>query len=381
MTCPSGFKCTAVLTNTDGQCPQASCGAGIMKAGPSRTTVTSLTCNGNQQWVDAQGTVYSVAQCETSCTACTALSNTGMTCPKGFECEAALRREGQCSETYCPQGTMTGNPARTTVTLLTCDATAQWKDAANAAYTTAQCEIPCNTCPALTNTGMACLSGFTCTPVLTNTNGQCPQAYCGAGVMTAGPGRTTVTSLTCNGNQQWVDPQGTAYNVAQCETSCTCPELTITPSPSGPPPTRGNALGKFREFAIASSHPKFSFRLVTDMGVVTLEPPGARNTPMTCVDGKWKATINGVQTTVTEQACYIFPCTTCSNVRTGNGVMLTFTADPVTWCKGYTLSGCPNGYRVGGTTIGSTLTCSQTLRWTSGPFNSPVGGSITVNCV
>lgn len=48
---------------------------------------------------------------------------------------------GQCTETYCPKGTLTGNADRTTLALLTCDAKSQWVDAQSVTYTTAQCEI------------------------------------------------------------------------------------------------------------------------------------------------------------------------------------------------------------------------------------------------
>ncbi|EYC10998.1 hypothetical protein Y032_0053g2419 [Ancylostoma ceylanicum] len=379
--CPMGFICTPVETQP-GQCPSAVCTTGTMKAQPGNVAVTSLTCDGSAQWVDAQKNVYTAAQCETSCTGCTALSNGGMACPKGFVCEVAATRAGQCTETYCPKGQLTGNAARTPLTLLTCDANAQWVDAQAATYTTAQCEIPCTQCPALTNAGMPCLSGFKCTPVLTRNDGQCSEAYCDAGIMTAGSGRTTVTQLTCNGLQQWVDPQMTVYSVAQCETSCTCPPLTITPSPN-PIPTRGNALGADAagcSTIVTRCSRNDLYRLVTADGIVTLEPPAAQSTAMTCVGGKWMATINGVQTVVQEQACYTFPCTTCNNVRTGPGVVTTLAYDPTSFCKQYVLSGCPNGYKVGTTTIGSTLTCSDRQRWSSGSFQGPIGGMVTVNC-
>ncbi|EPB77891.1 hypothetical protein ANCCEY_02975 [Ancylostoma ceylanicum] len=291
------------------QCPSVVCTTGTMKAQPGNVAVTSLTCDGSAQWIDAQKNVYTAAQCEASCTGCTTLSNGGMTCPKGFVCEVAATREGQCTETYCPKGQLTGNAARTPLTLLTCDANAQWVDAQAATYTTAQCELPCNQCPALTNAGMTCLSGFKCTAVLTRNDGQCPEAYCDTGLMTAGSGRTTVPLLTCNGLQQWVDPQMTAYSIAQCETSCTCPPLTITTSPNRLLPSRGNALGADAQGCstlVSRCTRNDLYRLVTANGVVTLEPPAAQNTAMTCVDGKWMATINGVETVVQEQACYVF---------------------------------------------------------------------------
>ncbi|VDM71488.1 unnamed protein product [Strongylus vulgaris] len=122
-------------------------------------------------------------------------------------------------------------------------------------------------------------------------------------------------------------------------------------------------------------------QLVTSEGVVTLEPPAGLRTEMTCVDGQWKATINGVETTVQEQACYDFACTSCNDVRAGSGVTTTLAYDATSWCKQYTLSGCPNGYRVGSTTIGTTLTCTQLLRWSSGSYNSPIGRAVTVDCV
>ncbi|KIH60265.1 hypothetical protein ANCDUO_09491 [Ancylostoma duodenale] len=201
---------------------------------------------------------------------------------------------------------------------------------------------------------MPCLSGFTCTPVLTRNDGQCPEAYCDTGLMTAGTGRTTVTMLTCNGLQQWVDPQMTVYSIAQCETSCTCPPLTITPSPNVIP-TRGNALGADAagcSTIVSRCSRNDIYRLVTADGVVTLEPPAAQNTAMTS-------------------------CTTCNTVRTGPGVITTLAYDPTSWCKQYVLSGCPNGYKVGNTVIGTTLTCSDRLRWSSGSFQGPIGGSVS----
>ncbi|KAK6726187.1 hypothetical protein RB195_004484 [Necator americanus] len=384
MTCPTGFVCTQVVSQA-GQCPAVICTTGSMKANPGNVAVTTLTCDGSAQWIDAQMAVYTAAQCEAPCTQCMALSNSGMLCPKGFICEAAIRREAQCSETYCPSGTLTGNADRTSLTVLTCNAMSQWLDAQSTSYTSAQCEIPCNQCSALTNAGMTCLPGFKCTTVSTRNDGQCPEAYCESGLMTAGAGRTTVTSLTCNGQQQWVDTQMTVYSIAQCETSCTCSTLTITPSPNRVPPTRGNDLGPLDASGCSTLATRCSmndlYRLVTSNGVVTLQPPAARSTAMTCVAGQWMATINGVQTTVQEQACYVFPCTTCGNVNTGPGVTTTLNYDATTWCKGYTLSGCPNGYKIGTTTIGTTLTCTGALRWSSGSFSGPIAGQVTVNCV
>ncbi|VDK47604.1 unnamed protein product [Cylicostephanus goldi] len=188
MTCPMGFVCTGVVTEA-GQCPVAGCPAGTMRASPGDVVVSSLTCDGDAQWVDEQNKVYTSAQCEESCTECTVLTNSGMDCPKGFLCEPATRREAQCSETYCATGMLTGNVARTPLGVLTCDVNSEWLDAQSASYTVAQCEIR-----------------------------QCPESYCETGLMTAGTGRTTVTSLSCNGAQQWEDSQSTVYTVAQCET-------------------------------------------------------------------------------------------------------------------------------------------------------------------
>ncbi|VDM68597.1 unnamed protein product [Strongylus vulgaris] len=115
-----------------------------MRAGPGNVIVTSLTCDGDAQWVDSQNNVYTSAQCEAP----------------------------QCSETYCEKGTLTGNPERTTLSILTCDVNAQWIDGQSTPYTVAQCEIPCDRCPAITNDGMTCLTGFKCTPVLTKTSGK-----------------------------------------------------------------------------------------------------------------------------------------------------------------------------------------------------------------
>ncbi|VDM68638.1 unnamed protein product, partial [Strongylus vulgaris] len=218
MTCPTGFTCTTVSTRNTGQCPESFCEVGDMTAGTGRTAVTSLSCNGNQQWVDSQSNAYTVAQCEIPCTNCDTLTNTGMTCPMGFLCEAPVRSEGQCSETRCNEGTLTGNLARVPLTVLTCDVNAQWIDGQSTTYTVAQCEISCVGCTPLTNQGMTCPIGFRCTQVLTRNTGQCPESYCDTGAMTAGAGRTSVTSLSCNGDQQWVDSQSTAYSVAQCET-------------------------------------------------------------------------------------------------------------------------------------------------------------------
>ncbi|CAJ0595742.1 unnamed protein product [Cylicocyclus nassatus] len=381
MTCPVGFVCTAVETQA-GQCPVAGCLSGVMRASPGEVIVPSLTCDGDAQWVDEQNKVYTSAQCEESCTECTALTNSGMDCPKGFLCEPATRREAQCSETYCPTGALTGNLARTMLGVLTCDVTAEWLDAQSASYTVAQCEIPCDRCPALTRTGMSCPSGIVCTSVMTRNTGQCPESYCESGSMTAGSGRTTVTSLSCNGAQQWVDSQSTVYTSAQCETSCICPPLPITT----PPPSmtvRGNALTMANGCSTLGTGCRASdqFRLVTPNGVVTLEPPAGRTSTWTCDGGQWKITINGVPTIVQEQACYSFGCTSCNGVRAGTGVILTLAYDPTTWCSTYALSGCPNGYRVGSTAITSTLTCNQNSRWTSGAFTSPNAGLLTVNCV
>ncbi|KAK6043138.1 hypothetical protein COOONC_19357 [Cooperia oncophora] len=244
---------------------------------------------------------------QAACTECTALTNTGMDCPKGLICEVAMQREGQCSELFCATGSLTGNTERTPLTLLTCNTEAEWVDTQDVTYTLAQCETPCDQCAALTNTGMTCLSGFICTPVTTNTDGQCPEATCVSGLMTAGDGRTTVTSLSCNGLTQWVDAQDTVYTKAQCETGCTCPPLTISTPPTNQPPPRGNPLGTDAQgcsILTPQCRQMDLYRLVTDNGIVTLQPPAARNTAMTCRNGKWMATINGVETVVTEQACY-----------------------------------------------------------------------------
>nr|CDJ87080.1 Protein of unknown function C6 domain containing protein [Haemonchus contortus] len=384
MTCPTGSVCTPVTINTDGQCPVASCAAGTMTAGDGRTTVTSLSCNGEAQWIDAQGTVYTKAQCEKACTDCPALQNTGMDCPKGFVCEAPKEREGQCSETYCETGSLTGNTGRTPLTLLTCNTEAKWVDTQDVTYTVAQCETPCDQCPALTNTGMTCLSGFVCTPVTINNDGQCPTASCATGLMTAGDGRTTVTSLSCNGLAQWIDAEQTVYTKAQCETGCTCPPLPISPAPRLEPNARGNPLGVDANgcsILTQQCTQNDLYRLVTDNGIVTLQPPAARNTQMKCVGGEWKATINGVETTVREQACYIaFTCTFCGDVNPGPGVTVTLEYDPTTWCKKYTLSGCPQGYRIGQNLITDVLTCDRLLRWTSGSYNSRPTQGVTVNC-
>ncbi|KAK5973674.1 hypothetical protein GCK32_007480 [Trichostrongylus colubriformis] len=260
---------------------------------------------------------------------------------------------------------------RTQVTLLTCNTEAQWVDTQDIMYTVAQCETPCDQCPALTNTGMTCLSGFICTPVTINTDGQCPAASCESGLMTAGDGRTTVSSLSCNGLAQWIDPQETVYTKAQCETSCTCPPLTISMAPSQPP-ARGNPLGTNAN-GCSTLTPQCRqndlYRLVTADGVVTLPAPAARNTQMTCVDGKWMATIDGMETVVTEQACY-------ADYR----VVIKLEYNPTTWCKQYTLSGCTGGYRVGPRTITGTLTCDRFARWTSGSYTGNPLQAVTINC-
>ncbi|WKX88525.1 hypothetical protein Q1695_008285 [Nippostrongylus brasiliensis] len=382
-TCPTGFICSPVTTDTSGQCPSASCTTGTMKANPGNVEVTSLSCDGNAKWVDAAGAAYTSAQCESPCTECTALTNTGMTCPKNFVCEAPTAREGQCSESYCPTGTLTGNPERTQLTVLTCNAATKWVDAQSTVYTVAQCELPCNQCAALTNNGMTCPTAYRCTTVMTNTDGQCPQAFCPTGSLTAGTGRTTVTSLTCNGMSQWVDPMMAVYSIAQCETSCTCAALPITPSPSVLLPSRGNSLGTDASGCstlVTQCRQGDRYRLVTSNGVVTLEPPAGRTTPMTCVAGKWMATINGAQVVVQQQACYNLVCTECAKIVAGPGVVATVAYHATTWCLQYTLSGCPNGYKVGPRTVTSPLTCDNLLRWTSGPFNGPVALPVTVTC-
>ncbi|KAK5985773.1 hypothetical protein GCK32_011531 [Trichostrongylus colubriformis] len=172
MTCPTGFICEDV-TVQPGQCPNVACTEGTMKADPGNVEVTSLTCDGSAQWIDSQAAVYTAAQCVAPCNECSALLNTGMDCPKGFICEVAPKREGQCSEIFCETGSLTGNMERTQVTLLTCNTEAQWVDTQDVTYTLAQCETPCDQCPALMNTGMTCLSGFICTPVTINTDGRC----------------------------------------------------------------------------------------------------------------------------------------------------------------------------------------------------------------
>lgn len=48
---------------------------------------------------------------------------------------------GQCKESFCPEGQMTGNPGRAPLTSLACNGLSQWVDAQNAVYTSAQCEI------------------------------------------------------------------------------------------------------------------------------------------------------------------------------------------------------------------------------------------------
>ncbi|VDO57869.1 unnamed protein product [Haemonchus placei] len=383
MTCPTGFVCEEVTLQA-GQCPNVACTTGTMKANPGNVEVDSLTCDGSAQWVDDQETVFTAAQCELPCTECTALTNTGMDCPKGFICEVATTREGQCSEIFCETGSLTGNTERTPLTLLTCNADAEWIDTQDVAYTLAQCETPCDQCPALTNTGMTCLPGFVCTPVTINNDGQCPTASCATGLMTAGDGRTTVTSLSCNGLAQWVDAEQTVYTKAQCETGCTCPPLPISPAPRLEPNSRGNPLGTDANgcsILTQQCTQNDLYRLVTDDGIVTLQPPAARNTEMKCVGGEWKATINGVETTVREQACYIaFTCTFCGNVNAGPGVTITLEYDPTTWCKKYTLSGCPQGYRIGQNLITDVLTCDRLLRWTSGSYTSRPTQGVTVNC-
>ncbi|VDN32464.1 unnamed protein product, partial [Cylicostephanus goldi] len=83
-----------MVTNAfSGQCPAATCPLGTMRASPGNVTVTSLTCNGDAQWVDDQETVYTSAQCEAPCTECPAITNSGMECPKGLLCEVASTRE------------------------------------------------------------------------------------------------------------------------------------------------------------------------------------------------------------------------------------------------------------------------------------------------
>ncbi|KAK6019422.1 hypothetical protein OSTOST_14943, partial [Ostertagia ostertagi] len=290
----------------------------------------------------------------------------------------------QCSETFCSTGSLTGNTERTPLTILTCSTEAEWIDTEDAPYTLAQCEKPCDQCPALTNTGMTCLSGFVCTPVTINTDGQCPAASCESGHMTAGDGRTTVPSLSCNGLAEWVDPQETVYTKAQCETGCTCPPLPISQAPS-PPAARGNQLGADANgCSVLNTQCRRNdlYRLVTANGVVTLPAPAATNTPMTCVDGKWMATINGVETEVQEQACYSeYACLFCGNVNAGTGVTVQLEYNPTTWCKQYTLSGCPQGYRIGRTTITGVLTCDRFTRWTSGSYTGNLLQSVTVQCL
>ncbi|PIO77730.1 hypothetical protein TELCIR_00142 [Teladorsagia circumcincta] len=290
MTCPPGFICEDV-TLQPGQCPNVACTEGTMKADPGMVEVTSLTCDGSSQWVDDQAAVYTSAHCEFPCTECPAPTNTGMDCPKGFICEPAETREGQCSEVFCSTGSLTANTERTPLTLLTCSTEAEWIDTQDVPYTLAQCETPCDQCSTPTNAGMTCLSGFVCTPVTVNTDGQCPVASCESGHMTAGDGRTTVPSLSCNGLAQWVDPQATVYTKAQCETGCLY----------------------------------------------------------------------------------------CGDVNAGTGVTVKLEYNPTTWCKQYTLTGCPRGYRIGRTTITGVLTCDRFLRWTSGSYTGEAREANLVN--
>ncbi|VDM81349.1 unnamed protein product [Strongylus vulgaris] len=91
----------------------------------------------------------------------------------------------------------------------------------------------CDTCPALTRTGLTCPSGATCTTVSLR-NGQCKEAFCPDGLMTADG--VQVTFLTCNREGQWVDGAGVVYTAAQCEISCAnCAALTNNgmPCPTG----------------------------------------------------------------------------------------------------------------------------------------------------
>ncbi|VDM80391.1 unnamed protein product [Strongylus vulgaris] len=164
LTCPSGATCTTVSLR-NGQCKEAFCPDGVMTA--DGVQVTFLTCNREGQWVDGAGVVYTAAQCEISCANCAALTNNGMPCPTGRICELTAERQDVCKERFCPEGAMTGNIARTALTLLTCNEMSQWVDAQNAVYTTAQCEIPCDQCTAL---GVGtCPTGFVCTAVVTET--------------------------------------------------------------------------------------------------------------------------------------------------------------------------------------------------------------------
>ncbi|VDM71713.1 unnamed protein product [Strongylus vulgaris] len=59
-----------------------------MTAGSGRTTVTSLSCNGDQQWIDSQLTVYTSAHLYMPAIDYLNLSDSNHACPgKCFECK------------------------------------------------------------------------------------------------------------------------------------------------------------------------------------------------------------------------------------------------------------------------------------------------------
>ncbi|VDP32691.1 unnamed protein product [Heligmosomoides polygyrus] len=123
-----------------GQCSEIYCASGTLTGNADRTSLTMLTCSTEGSWVDTQAATYTTGQCETPCDKCTALTNTGMTCPTGFVCRAAASQSGQCPVMTCTEGEMKVNPGNVAVTSLSCDGSAQWIDSQSAVYTAAQCE-------------------------------------------------------------------------------------------------------------------------------------------------------------------------------------------------------------------------------------------------
>ncbi|VDO96721.1 unnamed protein product [Heligmosomoides polygyrus] len=142
LTCPDGHTCTTV-SEREGQCSEAYCPSGIMTA--DGVEVDSLTCNGQSQ----NSVGFEKYQLQKrlhrliflACDKCTALTNTGMSCPAGFVCTAAASQSGQCPIMICSVGEMKANPGNVVVTSLSCDGTAQWIDSQTAVYTAAQCEF------------------------------------------------------------------------------------------------------------------------------------------------------------------------------------------------------------------------------------------------
>ncbi|VDO96720.1 unnamed protein product [Heligmosomoides polygyrus] len=66
LTCPEGDTCTTVSVR-EGQCSEAFCPTGSTLTANGGVTVDSPTCNGQSQWVDSAGTVFTAAQCESPC--------------------------------------------------------------------------------------------------------------------------------------------------------------------------------------------------------------------------------------------------------------------------------------------------------------------------